>query len=293
MSTLESPYAGIPEGTRWLRGNLHAHTTRSDGKLSPQEVVDAYAGAGYDFLALTDHDVFTNNGSELETRGLTFLPGNEITASGVHIVHIGGDHKVTPDPDRQNVLNEITASKGFAVVAHPSWFARFNHCPQELLESWSGYVGIEIYNGVIQWLEGSPYALDRWDMLLSLGKRVWGFAHDDFHWPSNLAQGWLMVGAENTPEAIYAALCQGQFYASTGVTIHQIAVTGTQVKIRTENAQRIVAVTKNAKRIAIVDAPEATVDVAELGRGYVRFECYGPGEAIAWTQPLWLHETDG
>ncbi len=62
-----------------------------------------------------------------------------------------------------------------------------------------------------------------------------------------------------------------------------------QVTIATENAQRIVAVTKNAKRITIIDSLEAIMDVAELGKGYVRFECYGSGEAMAWTQPLWLH----
>ena len=52
----------------------------------------------------------------------------------------------------------------------------------------------------------------------------------------------------------------------------------------------IVAVSKNAKRIAIAEGAEATVDVAELGREYVRFECYGRGESVAWTQPFWLRE---
>lgn len=290
---IENPYDGIPEGIRWLRGNLHAHTTRSDGRLEPQAVVDAYAAAGYDFLALTDHDVFTDDYSDLDAKGLVFLPGNEITRGGVHVVHVGGNQKIDPDPDRQSVLNSVLASRGFTVIAHPNWYARFNHCPQELLDTWSGYLGIEVYNGVIQWLEGSPYATDRWDMLLSAGRRVWGFAHDDFHWPSNLAQGWLCVAAEKTPDAIYAAIVAGRFYASTGVIITKLAVENTTISIATENAQRIVAVTKNAKRIAIVDAAEATIDVAELGRGYVRVECYGPGEAMAWTQPFWLHADDG
>jgi hypothetical protein len=39
-----------------LRGNLHAHSTCSDGRLTPREVVRAYADLGYDFVALTDHD---------------------------------------------------------------------------------------------------------------------------------------------------------------------------------------------------------------------------------------------
>jgi len=40
---------------RFLRGNLHTHSTASDGRLSPEEVCEHYRLAGYDFLALTDH----------------------------------------------------------------------------------------------------------------------------------------------------------------------------------------------------------------------------------------------
>src|SRR2546428_9433440 len=39
-----------------LRGNLHAHTTFSDGALSPHRLIEEYERLGYDFLAITDHD---------------------------------------------------------------------------------------------------------------------------------------------------------------------------------------------------------------------------------------------
>ncbi len=39
-----------------LKGQLHTHTTYSDGTMTPQEVADAYARLGYDFIAITDHD---------------------------------------------------------------------------------------------------------------------------------------------------------------------------------------------------------------------------------------------
>ena len=38
-----------------LRGNLHAHTTFSDGVRTPQALVAEYDRLGYDFLAITDH----------------------------------------------------------------------------------------------------------------------------------------------------------------------------------------------------------------------------------------------
>ena len=39
----------------WLRCALHAHTTRSDGELSPDELVRLYDDAGFDVLAITAH----------------------------------------------------------------------------------------------------------------------------------------------------------------------------------------------------------------------------------------------
>ena len=48
---------GLPFGKpgRFFRGNIHTHSTRSDGRLPPSQVVAAYRDHGYDFLAITDH----------------------------------------------------------------------------------------------------------------------------------------------------------------------------------------------------------------------------------------------
>lgn len=39
-----------------LKGQLHIHTTCSDGRNSPQKVADLYASLGFDFIVYTDHD---------------------------------------------------------------------------------------------------------------------------------------------------------------------------------------------------------------------------------------------
>ncbi len=39
-----------------MKGNLHTHTSHSDGALFPDEIVRVYADLGYDFVAITDHD---------------------------------------------------------------------------------------------------------------------------------------------------------------------------------------------------------------------------------------------
>ncbi len=41
----------------WVKGNLHTHTFWSDGDEFPESVVQWYKENGYDFLALTDHNV--------------------------------------------------------------------------------------------------------------------------------------------------------------------------------------------------------------------------------------------
>jgi DNA polymerase (family 10) len=38
-----------------IRGDLHMHTTESDGKASLREMVDAAAALGYEYIAITDH----------------------------------------------------------------------------------------------------------------------------------------------------------------------------------------------------------------------------------------------
>ena len=38
----------------FLKGNLHTHTTNSDGKFTPQQAVDHYREAGYGFLTRLD-----------------------------------------------------------------------------------------------------------------------------------------------------------------------------------------------------------------------------------------------
>lgn len=46
----------ISQSDRQFKANLHAHTTLSDGNLTPEESVRAYREKGYQILALTDHE---------------------------------------------------------------------------------------------------------------------------------------------------------------------------------------------------------------------------------------------
>ena len=44
---------------KWFKGNLHTHTTNSDGDTAPEHVAEWYEENGYDWLCLTDHNHLT------------------------------------------------------------------------------------------------------------------------------------------------------------------------------------------------------------------------------------------
>ncbi|MCS6859863.1 MAG: CehA/McbA family metallohydrolase [Abditibacteriales bacterium] len=285
--TLLNPY--LSRNFLWLRGNLHTHTTVSDGVASPEEVIAAYEQKGYDFLAISDHDAFVPPGDYQALTKMTLIPADEVSRHGPHILAVQIREVVPPDADRQKVIDVTNAQGGFAILNHPNWQKHFNHFPQELMEQLTGYVGIEIYNGVIERLEGSALATDRWDRLLSSGRRVWGYAHDDSHRPGDLARGWNVVqAADRSVNAICDALRHGRFYASTGVTITRIEVRDHTLFIAAPNAQRIRFLGAWGKEFRYVDANEAEYKVTGDEGGYVRVECFGAGVQAAWTQPFYF-----
>ena len=49
------------EEARWYKGNLHTHTYWSDGDDFPEMVADWYKSRGYDFLALSDHNIIADH----------------------------------------------------------------------------------------------------------------------------------------------------------------------------------------------------------------------------------------
>ncbi|MDE6303167.1 MAG: PHP domain-containing protein, partial [Clostridia bacterium] len=79
--------------------DLHLHTTASDGKLSPTEIVRWAKDGGLDVIAVTDHDTvdgIEEAEEEAKRLGIRFVRGIEISAYAVSEVHILGyniDHK--------------------------------------------------------------------------------------------------------------------------------------------------------------------------------------------------------
>jgi hypothetical protein len=284
-ATIQSPYLDAP-GAVWLRGNLHTHSSRSDGRASPQEMLDAYARLGYDFLALSDHDLGADYAG-LDPRGMLLLPCAEVSAGGGHVLAAGCREKIAPDPERQKVIDAIRAAGGLAVLSHPNWEENFNHYPIEELVRLTGYAGVEIFNGVIHELPGSALATDKWDRLLALGRPVWGFADDDAHSLAAVGRGWnVALARERTAEAALAALAAGSFYASSGVTIAGIAVEGPRLALVAPDAEGIAVIGELGARLAWTEDRQLTFDVSACRSPFFRVECFGRAGRMAWTQPF-------
>lgn len=67
--TIASPYEGVDWSWTQYKAGLHNHTTESDGRDSLRAMVDTAYGLGYHVLAITDHDVVTNDWIGTSKRG--------------------------------------------------------------------------------------------------------------------------------------------------------------------------------------------------------------------------------
>jgi hypothetical protein len=286
-----NPYAQR-EG-QWLRGNLHTHTSPASpcGQVALARVLDQYTDAGYDFIAISDHMVYT---PAADAR-MTLIPGIEWnSAAGEHTGLYGAVVQARPEccttTGQDDVLQMAVEAGGLAILNHPNWQYRPHYHREELLAA-GPYDGVEIFNGVIKRLEGYEIATDKWDYLLAQGRRVLGFASDDYHIESDIAQGWIMVRAtERTPLAILQAIQSGNFYASSGVTITDIRREGDRVEIDTADADEIQILGEGGRLLHTVTARNAAFDLSDTDWSYIRFTAFGHGAAMAWTQPFFQNQ---
>lgn len=231
----------------WLRGNLHLHTTNSDGELAPQQAVDGYAEQGYDFLSITDHDVVTDP-DELDPRGMTLLPGVEIAPPGaelgqtIHCVGIGPSAEPsTLEADTAvAAIGRLVDLCEACFIAHPSWssvtFADI--LPIE------GIIGLEVFNCTCRRGIGRGLSEVQWDDLLARGRRLLGLAVDDAHRHyDDLYGGWIMLRAQDrSPDAICEALRAGHFYATQGPEIRDVTIDGESLHIECSPCVEVFAV---------------------------------------------------
>ena len=199
---------------RFWRGNLHTHSTLSDGALAPEKVVEAYKDAGYDFMMLSDHFIGNYNWPMADTRAMrsnrfTTIIGSEIHAPVTkvgelwHMVAAGlplDFEPAAPEESGAEIAARAAAAGAFIGIAHPAW----SQLTIEDGRAIDSAHAVEIYN------HGCAVECDRgdgWyllDQLLNENRRLTAFATDDAHfWTPDHFGGWVNVKAESLePEAL-------------------------------------------------------------------------------------------
>ena len=288
----------------WLKGNLHTHTTVSDGVRSPQETVDHYSRHGYDFLSITDHGTLVDP-TTLNPRNLTLIPGQEISVgksqAGTTTHIVAADIKETlpltdfnQSTEPQKAIDLTNEQGGFTIIAHPYWSGLHT---SDLLKL-SGYLGIEIYNTTCDVYRGTGCSSSHIDALIAAGRRLLIFATDDHHGepepmkPSDACGAWIMVKSrEKTLRSIVEAIKGGHFYSSNGPIIYNVEVKSEGIHVTTSPVKHIqfISTPSLGARFTSMDVPliEYTYP-SRPGEKYVRIEATDYEGKVAWTNPLYL-----
>ena len=278
----------------WYRGNLHMHSTNSDGLKSPADAVAWYRDAGYDFVALSDHHVVSDTTAYAQP-GFVTIPGIEMhghdpyTGERYHILATGvsGFERSSESWGPQEAIDRVNAGGGFAVMAHPYWLGQSAH---DMLEI-EGFVGMEVFNSVCDVTRAKGFSGQTWDEYMLQAGLTWGFATDDSHWKYGAeGRGWVMVRTEDfTPAGLVAALRRGHFYSSMGPEIRDLQVDDGQVRVRTSPAARISFIAARARGSSHRAGSEPLrAATHELGGEeiYVRVEVEDAEGRVAWSNPI-------
>ncbi|MDR0649235.1 MAG: CehA/McbA family metallohydrolase [Synergistaceae bacterium] len=312
----------IPDG-RFYKGNIHCHSTRSDGHLPPEKVVEAYHGKGYHFIAFTDHNLYSdfsgfNEDGFITIQGVEANPAMpEKETRAYHFIVLPGDSRrreAAPLPmyrhgdetpcepffsfaDLQNFIDNFYNRGYMVMISHPFW-SRIEYDQILPLKNLSA---LEIYNfcsGVIENMAESNVC---YDALLRNGMRLWCAAVDDNHneFPLSGARrdsfgGFIWVKAASLCERdICDAISQGSFYSSTGPEIYDFYLDGDTVHFSSSPAARIY-VHGDIRQIfsdAAEDPGRPLTGITGKISGderYIRVECYDFNGKKAYTNPIFL-----
>ncbi|MEN3792376.1 phosphotransferase [Fulvimarina sp. MAC3] len=294
---------------RFLRGNLHTHSNRSDGILEPAEVCRRYRAEGYDFIALTDHMIGLYGYPITDTTGFrddgfTTLLGAELHSGPMHngelwhILAVGlpADFTAANAPDfhardDQETGPELAArasdAGAFVAVAHPQW----SGMTLEDARSIEAADAVEIYN------HGCAIGCDRADgfhvadLLWSEGRSPMLIATDDAHFSEpDFFGGWVMVKAEaNEPDALLKSLKAGHFYSSQGPELHHVAIEGDEVVIRCSSVVTVIAQGHGcaAKAMHGESMTSVRMKLDRVGHSpWIRFTVIDRAGRRAWTNPV-------
>jgi hypothetical protein len=306
---------------RWYMGALHTHTVHSDGELGAIELLRRFGDAGFDFVAITDHNNTTHTHAIASQHPTGARPlwivGEEVTTPGGHAnvwgLQPGGwvDFRVMPG-DRRIADLVAAARHGGALfsINHPVSQCAGCGWEHEIID---GIDGIEISNGQHAEVDAS---LAVWDRLLVAGRRITGVGSSDWHRPPQaIDRANVRVFAERlTTAAVLEAIRAGRvivmrsardatpdILVSSGAAtarvgdMLRIADSAILVEARAPELAggRLVVVSNGVRREPVpLDARGHLTTRQQVTPGYVRFEIYAAdGALVAISNPVYLMQS--
>ena len=286
-------------GQKWLKGSIHTHTSRSDGRLTFEEAVSLHRYLGFDFLSITDHWVPSEtirednflllSGCEYDTYGSQTC-GNVKRPIIIHINGIGFTSapklEHNPDPGGQKIVDAINAAGGIAIFNHPEWS---RNLPSDIMRL-QNLAGVEIFNTGCGGNDAHyDYSGFHVDQLALQGINLPVFAADDAHsYTGEEGRSFIMVQAESlSRESILDAVGKGRFYASQGPWLHtelkerKLRVTCTpvvEIRVFTNLYEGYVKKTSIPVTSAVFQLAESVY--------YYRVEIIDKDGNMAWTSPV-------
>lgn len=299
------------EPGNFYRGNLHTHSTGSDGVLSPAEVCRRYQAEGYDFIALTDHfvglfDYPITDTSAHRNGDFTTLLGAELHTGEMengnlwHLVVVGLplDFKPPNAPNFKAVEGSESAPSialrarkqgAFVAIAHPHWSGMTLADAQTIDAAHS----VEIYNYGCEVDNDRGESFQMLDRLLNAGRQLNLIATDDAHFntPDHFG-GWVMVKAlQNTPEALLEALKVGHYYSSQGPQIHDIRIVEGNVEVECSSAVTVIVLGEGTATSTLhgKSMTRATLSLKRLTHSpWIRITVIDAAGNRAWSNPIWI-----
>jgi hypothetical protein len=177
---------------RRLRGNLHAHTTFSDGIRSPAALIAEYEALGYDFLAITDHEDRIPAGY---WRALAQLPTRLLLFRGVELNY---------EPLDQHVGRVMGDRETLHVLNHP---ARYKLSVEGAVARSRIIVADGLRLDAVEVTDTGHYRPLYDTDEIPLVK----LATDDAHRPPHFGRAWIEVEAALDRDAIIRAIRAGDF----------------------------------------------------------------------------------
>lgn len=259
-----------PTGLTWFAGDMHSHTTHSDGSLSLDQLAATAVESGLDFLAVCDHNTVSHHPHLAATgarHDLVLLPGQEVTTPRGHANAYGDIGFVDFRRPASEWVREVAARGGLLSVNHPldrdmGWQHPLVELPPAL-ELWH-----------ISWFldltSTAPWALwARWRQdAIVLGGSDFHRARD--RWRPGLPVTWV-AAPERSPEAILAAVAAGRTAITRTADPHAPALVRLEDDLVAIDAGGTILCDLEGRR-RVIHGDRETIPVARAGHGPFRLQ---------------------